>query len=167
MFSTTVPVMVPVMVLVMWYIPSWTFAEEILIMTKESKMNLDHRASTWSGCLYFVHFTSMAFILAINWCLYRHPCILPERFGKIDLWISNLISVYRKRRAVVTSQTPVVSMTTSLIKMFTKLPKTDIKCHFDIHILGVSYWLFELFVDPPCFLDCGCFANALEKNILS
>ena len=51
------------------------------------------------------------------WCLYRHLCILPERFGKIDLWIANLISVYRKRRNVVTTlQTPVVSMTTRLIK---------------------------------------------------
>ena len=29
------------------------------------------------------------------WCLYRHLCILPVRFGKKDLWIANLISVNR------------------------------------------------------------------------
>ena len=31
------------------------------------------------------------------WCLYRHLCILPERFGKKDLWITNLISMYHKK----------------------------------------------------------------------
>ena len=31
----------------------------------------------------------------LYWCLYRHLCILPERFGKKDLWIANLISVNR------------------------------------------------------------------------
>ena len=48
------------------------------------------------------------------WCLYRHQCDPPERFGKIDLWIASLISVYHKR-SNITSQTPVVSMTTRLI----------------------------------------------------
>ena len=66
--------------------------------------------------------TLMEFImsyLVMPWlaCLYRHQCDLPEHFGKIDLWIANLISVYRKRRNVMrdTQQTPVVSMTTRLI----------------------------------------------------
>ena len=60
----------------------------------------------------------------IYWCLYRHLCDLPERFGKTDLWIANLISVSSylaihvimpKRHNVVSSQAPVVSMTTRLI----------------------------------------------------
>ena len=42
------------------------------------------------------------------WCLYRHQCDLSERFGKID----RLVICIAKD---VTSQTPVVSMTTCLI----------------------------------------------------
>ena len=34
------------------------------------------------------------------WCLYRYQCDLPECFGKIELWIANLISVNRKRHNV-------------------------------------------------------------------
>ena len=45
------------------------------------------------------------------WCMYRHLWILPERFGKKDLWITNLIIVYRKkRRNVITSWRRVVVM---------------------------------------------------------
>ena len=50
------------------------------------------------------------------WCLYRHLCILPERFGKKDLLVRFIAKdVTSRHRRNVTSQAPVVSMTTRLI----------------------------------------------------
>ena len=80
------------------------------------------------------------YLFMCNWCLHRHQCDLPESFGKIDLWIANLISVNHYlaihviRCNVVTSQTPVVSMTTRLI-MF---------CDSGRNIQR-NYYFFEIF----------------------
>ena len=52
---------------------------------------------------YMLSFFSQHFFiltLVTDWCLYRHQSDLPDRFGKIDLWIANLISVNRNRRNV-------------------------------------------------------------------
>ena len=78
-------------------------------------------SSIWNESNWFSYYISNTLVdLLVS---VGHLRILPERFGKKDLWITNLISVYRKkdvmpsRSVVVTSwrQTPVVSMTTRLI----------------------------------------------------
>ena len=53
-----------------------------------------HYASCGIMCLYQEDQRTCTIARCCHWCLYRHLCILPERFGKKDLWIANLIIVY-------------------------------------------------------------------------
>ena len=56
------------------------------------------------------------FSINTYWCLYRHLCILPERFGKNDRLVRCIAKdVTSRHKCNVMSQTPVVSQTTRLI----------------------------------------------------
>ena len=57
--------------------------------------------------------------------VYRHQCDLPERFGKIENRLVIRIAKTQRHVTDVMSQTPVVSMTTSLISL----------CHLFVYIL--------------------------------
>ena len=57
--------------------------------------------------------------------VYRHQCDLPERFGKIETDWSYVSQKTQRHVTDVMSETPVVSMTTSLISL----------CHLFVYIL--------------------------------
>ena len=82
--------------------------------------------------------------MALSLVSVGHLCILPKCFGKKDLWIANLIIVYRITSwclVVVTlwRQTPVVSMTTRLIYHFIGLSFKKLYLMTGLNLMHASF----------------------------
>ena len=87
----------------------------------------------------------------VDWCLYRHLCILPEHFGKkrpMDRKFDHCVSQKAVMSCVATSQTPVVSR----LIYFYVLPLLNVEYNFFkmkeyvILICLLFYFYFAVFL---------------------